>query len=134
MFLTPWSRPRKKSPVTFKPSLCVLEDRTVPSGFWSWWQAPTPGPATHLVVEAPHNVKAGQSFGIEVLAEDANNHIATGYTGAIKFTLGTADANATLPANFTFTSSDYGVEWFSITLEATGNQIITATDTTTSAI
>src|SRR5437867_12870937 len=100
MFFSRQPRPARKAIATFRPSLCVLEDRTVPSTISSLtWQPPSPGPATHLQVYAPHNVKSGQSFAIEVDAKDANSRIATGYLGAVHFSLGAADANAILPTD-----------------------------------
>jgi len=60
--------------------------------------------------------------------------VATGYTGTVHFTLGTADAGATLPADYTFTASDHGKHEFHVTLAATGSQTITATDTATGSI
>src|SRR5262249_26216040 len=38
---------------------------------------------------------------------------------------------ATLPADYTFTSSDQGTHTFSVTLQTPGNQTVTATDTST---
>jgi hypothetical protein len=129
------ARRSRKDPVTFKPSVCVLEDRTVPSGFW-WrnYTPPPPGPATHLEVETRSNVKSGQEFFVEVEALDANNRIATGYLGTVHFSLGTTDNNALLPADYTFVAGDNGEHWFSVTLAATGNQIINVADKTTSSI
>jgi biotin carboxyl carrier protein len=132
MFFSRWLKRCKHTPLSFKPSFCVLEDRITPSKFG--WTPPTPGPATHLIVEAPHSVKVGQPFTIEVEALDANNRLATGYTGTIAFTLGTADAGSVLPANFTFTASDHGFEAFNVTLTTAQKETITATDTASSTI
>jgi hypothetical protein len=132
-----WLGRGKKSANSYKPSVCLLEDRTVPSGFasfWSWGHLVTPGPATHLAVEAPHNVKVGQLFSVEVEALDVNNHLATGYVGTVQITLGTTDANAVLPANYKFTAADHGIHWFNVTLAVTGSQTIDATDTVTNSI
>jgi hypothetical protein len=85
-------------------------------------------------VIAPENVRAGQSFDVLVEAEDASNHLATGYTGTVHFTLGTTDSGATLPADYTFTANDHGFHVFHVTLTVTGGQTITVTDTTTSSI
>jgi hypothetical protein len=137
MFFSRSSRSNQRPTRTFRPSVLELEDRTVPSGLGhGFFQPllPTPGPATQLEVIVPENVHAGQSFNVLVEAEDASNHRATGYTGTIHFTLGTADANATLPADYTFTAADHGRHVFQVTLTATGSQTITATDTTTSSI
>jgi hypothetical protein len=92
------------------------------------------GAATHLEVIVPENVTSGNTFNVLVEAEDASNHTATGYTGTVHFSLGTADTSATLPADYTFTASDHGRHVFQVTLSATGSQTITATDTASSSI
>jgi len=132
MFFSRSLRRRNNTPLSFKPSFCVLEDRITPSHFS--WTPPTPGPARHLIVEAPHSVKVGQPFAIAVEALDANNRLASGYTGTVAFTLGTTDAGAVLPANYTFTASNHGFQWFNVTLTTAQSETITATDTVTSTI
>ena len=132
MFFTRWFRHSKQMRPSFRPSLCLLEDRTVPSGL-KWW-LPTPGPATHLEVETPHIVKVGREFFVEVEAKDASNHLATGYLGTVHFTLGTTDAGAVVPADYKFVAADHGVHFFPFTLGTTGSQTITATDTATASI
>jgi hypothetical protein len=109
---------------SFQPAVCVLEDRTCPSTF----RTIPAGPATHLVVIAPSQVQAGQSFTVEVEAEAASNGIATGFTGPVQLSLGTADAGATLPG-YTFTTADKGVHFFQVTLTLAGSQTIGARDT-----
>ena len=71
----------------------------------------------------------GAAFSFTVKAEDQFNNIATTYTGTVHFT--SSDAAATLPANSTLTN---GVGTFSATLNTSGTQTITATDTVTSTI
>src|SRR6516165_2026071 len=69
MFFTKWLRRRAKSRPTraFRPSVSLLEDRIVPTGFgvgfgspglWWWQPPPPPGPATQLEVMAPDHVQA----------------------------------------------------------------------------
>lgn len=108
----------------FRPAVCLLEDRTVPSGFRTF----TGGAATHLIVIAPAQVQAGQSFMVEVEAADASNRVSTGFAGPVQIVLGTADAGATLPS-YTFTTADGGVHFFQVTLTMAGNQTIGARDT-----
>src|SRR5262249_22286359 len=63
---------------------------------------------------------------------DAFGNVATGYRGTVHFT--STDAQATLPANYTYTSVDNGVHTFSVTLKTVGTQSITETDTVTSSL
>ncbi len=119
--------PRRKW--SYRPAVCVLEDRTVPSSFRTF----PAGPATHLVVIAPAQVQADQSFTVEVEAEDASNRVATTFTGPVQLVLGTADAGATLPS-YTFTMADGGVHLFQVTLTLAGSQTIGARDTANAMI
>jgi hypothetical protein len=88
--------------------------------------------ATHLLVIVPRHVQAGSPVPVEVVALDATNHLAFNYTGTVHFT--SSDGAATLPANYTFTTQDYGFHFFQVTLTATGSQSITATDTATATV
>src|ERR1700733_6631821 len=114
--------PRRSS--SYRPAECVLEDRTVPTAFRVF----TGGAATHLLVIAPAQVQAGQSFTVEVEAVDAGNRVSAGFTGAVQIDLGTADAGAPLPS-YTFTTADGGVHFFQVTLTHAGSQTIGARDT-----
>jgi hypothetical protein len=93
--------------------------------------AATADPATHFALFAPQNVIAGSATPLEVVALDASNHVARGYTGTVSFTStgGTAD---TLPSQYTFTSRDHGMHLFSMTLGSAGSpDTITASDSAT---
>jgi hypothetical protein len=90
------------------------------------------GAATHVSVSAPASAIAGNSFTITITALDANNNVATGYTGTVHFT--STDPHAVLPADYTFTAADAGMHTFSATLKTAGSQSITATDIQTSSI
>ena len=93
----------------------------------------TPGTATSLEVSGfPPTTTAGVTHGFTVVARDAFNNIATGYTGTVTFT--SSDAAATLPSDYTFTGADAGVQIFSAALRTAGTQSITATDTVTASI
>jgi len=128
MLLSRWfHRARRPAARTYRPSVSLLEDRTVPSGLSHF--LPTPGPATHLEVIVPQQVRAGKTFNVLVEAKDASNHLATGYTGTVQIALSTADAGAVLPGTYTFTSHDHGLHLFQISLAAAGSQTITASDT-----
>jgi hypothetical protein len=139
MLFTHWFRRTPRPTRSFRPTVQLLEDRTVPNATFEKFHliAPPPAasdPATHLMVFTPANVQAGQEFDVVVAAEDASNHVARGYTGTVQLSLGTADAGAKVPASYTFTARDHGVHEFDVTLAATGSQTVTATDTTTSSI
>ncbi|MBJ6759422.1 Ig-like domain-containing protein [Myxococcaceae bacterium JPH2] len=78
-------------------------------------------------------VIAGASQSVEVTVKDAAGNVATGYTGTVHFT--STDAQAVLPANFTFSSADAGHKVFSgVTLKTAGSQTVTATDTVNAAL
>src|SRR5207249_3082526 len=91
-----------------------------------------PSTATHLLVSAPASSTAGAAFSFTVTALDANNNTVAAYTGTVHFT--SSDAQAALPANYTFTNTDAGVHSFSATLKTTGSQSLTGTDTVNSGI
>jgi hypothetical protein len=82
--------------------------------------------ATHLRVSAPGSATAGASFTITVSALTADGDVDDLYGGTVTFS--SSDSQAVLPANYTFTRRDLGVHSFSITLNSTGTQTVTATD------
>ena len=91
------------------------------------------GAATHFTVTGyPSPTTAGVSHAFTVTAYDAYGNVATGYTGTVHFT--SSDGQAALPANYTFTAANAGVDTFSATLKTAGTQSITATDTVTGTI
>src|SRR5262249_56329891 len=59
-------------------------------------------------------------------ARDALGNEAEGYAGTVHWT--SSDGQASLPANYTFTSSDGGVHSFTATLKTAGAESLTATD------
>jgi hypothetical protein len=94
-----------------------------------------PAATAKLVVAAPASVTAGTPFSYTVTAQDAFGNVETGYTGTVHFTASTADTQALLPADYTFTTADAGVHTFTATLFRTESIIspiapsLTATDT-----
>jgi hypothetical protein len=99
----------------------------------------TPGAATHLRVSISMNPwPAGSTHSVIVTALDAYGNVATGYHGTIHFA--TSDPAATVPADYTFTSTDAGVHTFpntlhpGLTLKTIGTQWVRATDTVTATI
>ena len=90
------------------------------------------GASTFTVTGYPSPTTAGGAHTFTVTAYDAFGNVATGYTGTVHFT--SSDAQAVLPANYTFTAGNAGVDTFSATLKTAGTQSITATDTVTGTI
>jgi subtilase family serine protease len=88
----------------------------------------SPAAASKFVLSGlPSTVTAGVAQSFKVTAEDPYGNVATGYTGTVKFT--SSDAKATLPGNSQFTSSNQGVQSFSVTFATAGTQSLTVTDT-----
>jgi hypothetical protein len=79
----------------------------------------------------PPFVTAGASHSVTVTAQDAFGNTITGYRGTVHFT--STDGAAMLPADYTFLSSDNGSHSFMVTLNTSGSQSITATDTSPNA-
>src|SRR5262249_5207713 len=63
-----------------------------------------------------------------IMAVDAYNNRAPSYLGTVHFT--SSDANATLPANYTFTAADAGKHFFTAVMATTGVQTLAVVDTT----
>jgi DNA-binding beta-propeller fold protein YncE len=62
-----------------------------------------------------------------VTARNANGTIDTTYTGRVRFS--SNDPQAVLPADYTFTPDDHGVQSFSATLKTAGSRILSVNDT-----
>jgi len=93
----------------------------------------TPAAASSLVLaDLWSTMTSGDSGAFGVYAYDAYGNQATNYAGTVHFT--STDGLATLPANFTFTASDYGAHGFSATLRTVGTQSVSVTDTGNSAL
>ena len=116
-----------RTPSTFQPEVCVLEDRITPAlrGFGP--AIPPPTVVTHLVVVAPTNVQEGTPTSVTVEALNANNQPVSGYRGNVQISLGSSDPTASLPAGFTFSASDKGKHTVQITFETPGPQTVIAT-------
>jgi hypothetical protein len=91
-----------------------------------------PGAVTHLAVSGLTSGLAGGTVWLTVTARDAVNNLVGGYRGTVHLT--SSDGSATLPANYTFTSTDNGSHAFAIVLRSTGSQTATVTDTGNEAI
>ena len=88
-----------------------------------------------------NSVVAGQTFYVEVAALDAYGNLATGYTGTVHFT--STDWQAVLPSDSTLGYALIngqqipflpGAGIFQVTLDTSGSQTITVTDTADSSI
>src|SRR5262249_25269242 len=88
--------------------------------------------STFTVAGFSSTTTAGAAHNFTVTAKDPYGNTARGYRGTVHFT--SSDAQAALPADYTFTAGDSGVHAFSATLKTAGTQSITATDTVTSTI
>jgi hypothetical protein len=117
---------------TGSQTINVTDNSTPPVTGFATVMVEAPAVATHFEVLTPRKVEEGESFRFAVIALDANNRLATSYTGTVHFT--SSDSSAMLPMDFTFSASDNGFHIFTATLQATGIQTITATDTMTSSI
>jgi uncharacterized membrane protein YgcG len=92
----------------------------------------TNGVATKFSVAVPSNITAGSPFSLKVVVLDAWGNTVKNYFGTVHFSDTVAASG--LPADYTFTGSDAGVHTFSVTLNTTGNQTLSVTDTTNSTL
>src|SRR5262249_51783559 len=75
----------------------------------------------------PSPIFVGDSEEFTVTAFDIYGNAVTNYAGTVHFT--SSDANASLPADYTFNAYDYGTAYVSAVLNTAGSQSITARDT-----
>lgn len=73
-------------------------------------------------VSAPTVSAAGDSFSVTVTALDSLGSVGTGYGGTIRFS--SSDAQAGLPANYTFTTDDAGSHTFTVSLRSAGSRYV----------
>jgi hypothetical protein len=87
-----------------------------------------PNPATHFTINSTFNgiATAGTPFSVTVIAMDANNQVANGYQGTLHFS--SSDAQASLPADYSFTAADAGSHTFTFALKTAGSQSISWVD------
>jgi len=93
-----------------------------------------PAAAKTLTISGfPTSDIAGVAANVVVMAYDAYDNVATGYTGTVS--LSSSDSQAILvPSSYTFAAADAGKHTFFLTLETKGTQTITATDTVTASL
>ena len=87
----------------------------------------------HFKVAGPTSSTAGQAFTATVTAQDAFGNTVLTYVGTIHWS--SSDAQAALPADYTFSTAEKGVHKFylALTLKTACPQTITATDQTTAS-
>ena len=85
----------------------------------------TPASLTASNVANPDT--AGTVSNVTVTAVDIYGNAATSYTGTIHFS--SSDVQASLPADYTFTSADAGAHTFQVTLKTSGTQSLSVVDT-----
>jgi hypothetical protein len=83
-------------------------------------------PASFEIFAEP-TTTAGAAYSFTVVALDALGNVATGYTGTVH--LSSSDAQAGLPADYTFTAADNAIHTFTVTLKTAGTQSLTVADT-----
>jgi hypothetical protein len=83
-------------------------------------------PSKLLLAGLPSTMTAGDSVDVTVELLDGFDNRATGYTGTVRFT--STDDKATLPAEYTFTSTDKGFQTFSVKLVTAGPRSLEVED------
>jgi hypothetical protein len=83
-------------------------------------------PASFELFASP-TATAGVAQTYVLVALDATGNVLTGYTGSVH--LSSSDAQAVLPADYTFTAADRGIHDFTVTLKTAGTQSISIADT-----
>ena len=86
----------------------------------------------YLLSGFPNPTTAGVAGGVLAKASDAYGNVVTSYTGTVAFT--STDAQAVLPANYTYQSTDNGQKSFNVTLKTEGTQSFTLTDTSNALV
>ncbi len=82
---------------------------------------------TFLFSGFPSPTTAGEAQTLTVTAVDDRGNPLSNYTGTVHIT--SSDAQADLPADYTFTAADNGTHTFTVTLKSAGTQSVTVTDT-----
>jgi hypothetical protein len=89
--------------------------------------------ATHFKFTEAATVTAGTPFSVTVTALDAYGNTASGYQGTVRFT--STDAQAVLPANYTFLAAEKGKHTFpGVVLKTAGSRKVTVLDTANTSV
>lgn len=85
-------------------------------------------PPVTLVLTMPDPMGSGSPGSVTVTAYQANDQVATSYSGTIRFS--SSDMTAALPADYTFTPGDAGTHTFSngVTFSTSGTKVVTVSD------
>jgi hypothetical protein len=87
---------------------------------------------TYALTGLPASVMASTPQTVNLAIANRDGTAATSYTGTVVFT--STDPGAVLPAQYTFTSGDAGVHSFMVSLNTSGMQTLTATDSADSGL
>jgi FG-GAP-like repeat len=88
-------------------------------------------PVSLSMSSLPSPLVAGTPASVTVTALDTFGNVASGYTGTVHFS--SSDAQAVLPADYTFTAADAGRHTFTSILKTVGTQSLTVADTANAA-
>ena len=105
---------------------------TIPSATTSTVAVGPAAPIRIAVTTSNAATTAGTAEPLTARVFDLFDNLVTNYTGTVHFAA--TDANAVLPADFTFTAGDGGAHDFSITLKTAGQATVTMTDTVAAAV
>lgn len=116
-----------------KPDLVVADNGNAVTGVGSAVSVLLNG-STGLdyIFAGPTTAVAGTQFQFTVTVKDFHGVLDSAYRGTIHFT--SSDSFAVLPSDYTFTAADAGIHTFMATLQSSGTQTITGTDTSDSTI
>src|SRR5436309_2841521 len=92
----------------------------------------TQGVAVRFAATPLAATTAGTPQSLTLTAYDALGNVSTAYVGTVVFS--SRDAQAVLPAAYTFTAADAGVHTFTVTLETAGPQSVAVTDSVNAAL
>ncbi|MCA9051999.1 MAG: hypothetical protein KDA89_24845, partial [Planctomycetaceae bacterium] len=90
------------------------------------------GELSRFSLSTTDDASVGVSQQLTVTATDAYGNRIDNYTGTVRFS--SSDAQAQLPAEYSFSNKDGGTQVFSVAFNSIGTQSITVTDIDTSAI
>lgn len=89
------------------------------------------GASEQIVLSAlPSSATAGDSLSLTATVLDGSGNVVPGYAGTVHFT--STDANAALPADYTFTPADAGAHTFAFSFHTAGAQRVIISDGTLS--